>query len=385
MAARTIRLARNVDSIYPRMPTVQPDPDGVVHIGSYEPPRVRRGVSVAAVGALVLSVFVAATSFIRLPYDTVAPGEARAVNPLVTIEGHPSYRARGQVLATTVAVRTAVNPYQALDGWIDPSVDVVPREEIRGSVPEATFERLNQEAMADSKTAAQVAALRHLGYTHLGVGAEITLVDRRYPAASVLQPGDVIVEIGGAPVTDSAEAVAAIAERQPGDRLALTLRRPDGAERRVTATAGESPEGKARLGVQLTTKVQLPFTVRIDSGKVTGPSAGLAYGLEVLDLLTPGELTGGVTVAATGDLTFEGRVNPVGGIRQKTVGVRRAGAKVFVVPKSNEAEARAAAGSGLRIVAVEDFDEAVRRLGTLAGSNALALGSGSGREAPPRQ
>lgn len=335
---------------------------------------MRRGFSVAGVAAVAVAVIIAATSFIRLPYDTIGPGDASDVSPLVTIKGHPSFRARGQVLTTTVAVRTAVNPYQALGGWLDPTVDVLSRQELRGDIPDTTFERLNREAMADSKIAAQVVALHRLGFTDLEAGAEISAVDRRYPGAAQLRPGDVIVAVNGTQVKDSAGLVAAIGAQRPGDTISLDLAGNGDQRRQVRAELGRTPEGNARLGVQLTTKVELPFEITIDSGSVSGPSAALAYGLEVLDLLTPGELTGGGIVAATGELSADGKVGPVGGVRQKTVGVRRAGAKVFLVPKANEAEARAAAGSGMRVIAVADFDEAIARLGSLEGSNALALG-----------
>ena len=107
---------------------------------------------------------------------------------------------------------------------------------------------------------------------------------------------------------------------------------------------------------------------------VVGPSAGLAYALELLDVLTPGELTGGVDVAATGDLQPDGTVGPIGGVAQKTVTVRRAGAEVFLVPRANLEEARSRAGDSLRVLPVESFDDALRALGGLDGSNALALG-----------
>src|SRR5205807_5116988 len=107
------------------------------------------------------------------------------------------------------------------------------------------------------------------------------------------------------------------------------------------------PGGTGFLGVYLDTaglQIDLPFEIDIDSGSVVGPSAGVAYALELLDALTPGELTGGAKVAATGDLRLDGTVGPIGGVAQKAVTVRRAGATAFLVPKENYAEAKAHAG-----------------------------------------
>ena len=315
--------------------------------------------------------------YVQLPYDTLAPGSARAVNGVIEVKGHPTYPPQGKVFYTTVAVRERVNPYEALAGWIDPAVEVIPETKVRGTVPPDQFQRMNVEAMADSKTTAQVLALRQLGYANLGVGAEVVEVQPDTPAAPVLRAQDVIVAIDGKQVSSSSDAVTAIRARAPGDTLQLQVRRGDAAPADVSAVLAES-EGRPLLGVRLSTKIQLPFEINIDSGRVVGPSAGLAYGLELLDLLTPGELTGGSAVAVTGELLSDGTVGAVGGVAQKAVTVRRAGIKVFLVPKANEAEARANAGDGLEVRGVATFDEALKALGSLDGSNALALGKPGG-------
>jgi PDZ domain-containing protein len=311
--------------------------------------------------------------YVQLPYDTLAPGSARTVNGAIEVKGHPTYPPQGKVFYTTVSVRERVNPYEALAGWIDPAVEVIAETKVRGTIPPEQFQRLNVEAMADSKTTAQVLALRQLGYTDLGVGAEVVEVQPEMPATPVLKPQDVIVAIDGKPVSTSSDAVTAIRAKAPGDTLTMRVKRGDAPPADVSAVLAES-EGRPLLGVRLSTKIQLPFEINIESGRVVGPSAGLAYGLELLDLLTPGELTGGSEVAVTGELNGDGTVGPVGGVAQKAVTVRRAGIKVFIVPKANEEEARANAGDGLEVRGVATFEEALKALGSLDGSNALALG-----------
>ncbi|MEA2842737.1 MAG: Lon-like protease [Actinomycetota bacterium] len=330
------------------------------------------------VAVLVFSVLTAALGvsarFVSLPYDSLGPGTARAVNSVVSVKGHPSYPPRGQLLYTTVSVRERVNPYEALAGWLDPEVDVIPEQKVRGDTPADIFRQQNVEAMADSKTTAELLALRHLGFTDLGGGAEIVSVDPAMPAAPLLRPEDVIVEVDGQPVSTSDEAGTAIRAHKPGDTVRLRILREGSGPLDLEAPLGEGEEGRALLGVRLTTKVKLPFEITIDSGKVTGPSAGLAYALELLDVLTPGELTGGVPVAVTGDLQPDGTVGAIGGVAQKAATVRRAGAKVFLVPNDNLVEAKAHAGGKLDVRGVGSFDEALRVLGSLDGSNALALG-----------
>lgn len=327
----------------------------------------------ALIMTVVVSIFVVTARNIGLPYDSIGPGGTHDVGRLVTVTGHQTFPARGRILYTTVSVREQLNFYQAVAGWIDPDVDVVPARRVRGSIPPDQYRRLNIDAMADSKTVAQVLALRHLGYTDLGAGAEVVMIDPGLPAAQVLKPNDVIVAVDGAPVSVSSDAVARIRARQPGERVRLRIVRGE-QPMDVESDLVRGEEGQALLGVRLTTKVRLPFQVEIDSGDVVGPSAGLAYALELLDILTPGELTGGVPVAATGELAPDGAVGAVGGVEQKAVAARQAGVKVFLVPRANLEEAEAEAGDELDVRAVDTFEHALRELGSLSGSNALALG-----------
>jgi PDZ domain-containing protein len=118
--------------------------------------------------------------------------------------------------------------------------------------------------------------------------------------------------------------------------------------------------------------IDLPFDVAIDAEDVGGPSAGLAFTLSVLDILTPGDLTGGERVATTGTIGFDGSVGPIGGIEQKTVAAREAGVDLFLVPAAEVEAARADAGS-MRVVGVDDLADALAALDDVGG-NALALG-----------
>lgn len=353
-------------------PTLTLEQEGPSPANDPRPPSRHWPVALVAIGVVLTGLAVIAR-YVQLPYDTLAPGSARAVNSVIEVEGHPTYPPQGKLFYTTVSVRERVNPYEALAGWIDPAVEVIPETKVRGHVPPEEFRRMNVEAMADSKTTAQVLALRKIGYTNLGAGAEVVDVQSDMPAGPVLKAGDVIVAIDGKLVESSGDAVAAIRARAPGDTVRMRVERGTAAPFDAEAVLA-ADQGRPLLGVRLSTKIKLPFEIRIDSGRVVGPSAGLAYALELLDLLTPGELTGGSSVAVTGELLSDGTVGPIGGIAQKAVTVKRAGIKVFLVPKENEAEARAHAGKGLEIRGVGNFDEALQALGSLEGSNALALG-----------
>src|SRR6185503_168803 len=108
---------------------------------------------------------------------------------------------------------------------------------------------------------------------------------------------------------------------------------------------------------------------KIDAGSVGGPSAGLAFALDVLEQLGK-DVDHGRRIAATGALELDGTVSAVGGLEQKTIGVRRSGIRTFLVPAGeNAAEARRFA-HGIRIIPVHSFRQALRALATLSKSTA---------------
>lgn len=330
-------------------------------------PRLSRWVVVFAVVGLLAASVATAAQFVRLPYDSIGPGTAMSLSDSVTITGHAVYPPEGELFSTTVSVRERINPFEALVGWLDPDTDVVATQRVVGDLTPGEFRRLNQVAMADSKTTAQILALKHLGFESTVEGSEIIEVVPGFPASDLLRAGDLIVAVDDVVRPDPAAIVERIQATAPGDTLSLRIRRGTDPEIDVRAPLG-SEEGRTMLGVRMTERYKLPFEIEIDSGSVVGPSAGLAYALELVDLLTPGELTGGARVAVTGDLNPDGTVGAIGGIIQKAATVRDAGVKIFVVPKANEVEAREHA-DGLDIRAVETFDDAIGVLAGLPGSD----------------
>ena len=118
---------------------------------------------------------------------------------------------------------------------------------------------------------------------------------------------------------------------------------------------------------------ELPFDIQIDSGSIGGPSAGLAFALTIIDLLTEGELTGGNRVAVTGTITGGGTVGRVGGVAQKAAAAEAEGAVLFIVPEETVEDA-ASTTTSLTIVGVGSLEEALEALASLGGDvDELAL------------
>ena len=191
--------------------------------------------------------------------------------------------------------------------------------------------------------------------------------------------------VDGQLVDEPEEVGALLQPGGPGGEHTLTVERPAGSTTtiEVTLSTVASPDepGRAVIGIAPEDRVSgfdFPIDVTIDSGNVGGPSAGLAFTLAVLDVLTPGELTGGHRVAVTGTMALDGRVGPVGGAAQKAVTVRDAGYEVFLVPSDELAEVQAAVGDDLRVLAVDTLAEALDALDSLGGNAGSLAGAGAG-------
>jgi Lon-like protease len=356
-------------------PSVATEPD--------EAPR-RRLVRIWVTVGLVVTFLVAATvaaAVVKVPYVLLSPGSARATEPLISVEGAPSYPHEGSIDFTTVSLRKA-SALEALMGWLDPTVDVVEEEIVFGDQTPEENREANLQDMVDSKQVATAVALEELGYDVVqGTGAVVAAVLEDTPAEAILEPGDVIVEAEGQPVEVAGDVGVVTRSMSPGEVLDLAVE-PNGRGdvELVSATLIASPDDPSRALLGITTSTRdldfdFPFTVTIDSGSVGGPSAGLAFTLGILDTLTPTSLTGGRIVATTGTIDLNGFIGPVGGVEQKTVAVRRSGADLFLVPSSELDLARRFAGD-MRVEPVDNIDDALAALSTLGGGvEALAQGS----------
>jgi Lon-like protease len=210
-------------------------------------------------------------------------------------------------------------------------------------------------------------ALRELGYRvraqARGALIDVVLPDR--PAERALEPGDVITAVGATAVRGPDDLRRAIGKAGAGHRVRVTVRR--GTEtKRFVVVPERGDDGRPLIGViaEQDVDIRLPVRVRIDAGDIGGPSAGLAFSLDVLEELGR-DVDRGHKVAVTGELALDGAVRPIGGIRQKTIGARRAGVDVFVVPAGENAQDARRYAHGLRIVAVRSFQQALRALATL--------------------
>jgi PDZ domain-containing protein len=354
-------------------------------------PRRRWWIPLIVVAAL-LSVGIVGASYVGVPYVAYAPGDARPTSSRVEIKGRQTYPIDGQVLFVTVGT-PRLSALGWLVGTLDPSKnDIYTEKQVFGDQTEQQNRQENLQLMTYSKDFATYVALSKLGYP-VTVSDGGVVVDslclaqaqdgtctQQSPAAALLHPQDIITAVDSTPINVVPDLPAALKGKNVGDTINLTFKRGDQVMTQPTQLIASS-DGRAIIGFVPnpsppdTIKFGFPFEVQIDSGQIGGPSAGLAFTLALLDTLTPGSLSGGVEVAATGTISPGGTVGPIGGLKQKTIAVMRTGAKVFLVPASEIAEAQEAAkGSDLKIVGVTTLDDALNELASLGG-NATQLGT----------
>ena len=319
-----------------------------------------------AVGFVLLAAFAVLWA---VPSDKYIflPDEARAVAPLVDVEGEQPDDNGGGIYYVAVDVRKA-SLLEKLVPRIREGATLVDVSQVRApDQNEQEHRRAELASMRQSQEYAAAVALRALGYPIQIVprGAEIASVVDGFPAEGKLRPHDLIVAVDGQPVATPDEFRTALLQKRPGDSVRLRLR--DGDRRRVVeirTTSNPDRADRPFIGVLIREPdVKLPITVRINTGDVGGPSAGLAFALDLLEELGR-DVDRGYKVAASGELGLDGSVGGVGGIKQKTIGARRAGADVFLVPGDNAREAERHAG-GLRVIPVNSFRQALRALATL--------------------
>jgi Lon-like protease len=249
--------------------------------------------------------------------------------------------------------------------------DLVPEDHVLAP-GESDSERFKQDlgAMVNSQQVAQVVAERALGKPVQieRLGAEIAAVQEGYPAAKAgIRPGDVVTEANGRRVRSSSDLISVLSRLKVGDVARLVLQK-SGTKTVRTVAAPDDPN-RPIIGVSVGDAVRIgriPVKVKFDTGNIGGPSAGLAFALEIYDSLSGRQLLDGHRIAVTGQLDLEGGVHSIGGVKQKTIGAIEAGADVFVVPAGdNLKDARAESDGRIDVIGVTSFEDALRAIRAL--------------------
>ncbi len=312
---------------------------------------------------------IAATA-LPVPYLSQQPGPVFNTlgklgnEEFIAITNATTYATSGELDMTTVrevgGPQRTITLGEAVYGWLHPDIAVIPR---RANYPdEITAEQARTQstrAFASSQEIALGAVLRVLNIPFTeNVFVVDVIADR--PAALFLKSNDQILSVNGVKVNSIGETIAEVRKTTPGNKATIVISR-DGNESifEIPTVAAPDSESAGSIGAYLTSEINSSIQANFADQRVGGPSAGLVFALAIYDQLTPGELIGDNHIAVTGTITTTGEVGSIGGIRQKMIGARNAGATFFILPVENCEEAVKRIPAGLTAVPVSTLQQAI--------------------------
>jgi PDZ domain-containing protein len=300
----------------------------------------------------------------------LVPDKAHPLAALVTVPGGHDQTDGGGIYYVDVLERKASLLERIFPGLREGST-LVEHDDITppGFTDKERIEA-DRRAMELSQQIASAVALRQLGYkVRISLnGVRVAEISGNSNAIGKLKPGDVILAVAGKRVYTTTQLRDVVGGHRVGDVLRVTIRRK-GTQRRVDVRTGrEQGTGRPILGILAETSpalaIDMPLKIKFNLRNVGGPSAGLAFALQILEERGR-NVDHGYRIAATGVIEPDGSVGAIGGVKQKTIGARKAHVDVFLVPAGdNYREARKYA-HGLRIIPVKSFQQALRVLATL--------------------
>ncbi len=330
---------------------------------------MRRLPLLLSVLGVTLLIAAGALFVLRSSDFLITPDKAKPLAGRVTVQGEkPS--GPGGIYYVDVLVRRASLLERLLAPLRPEGAELLPeRALVAPGQSDADRRRQSLRQMDRSEEIAAAVALKQLGYD-VKASADGVIVDAvrsDVPANGLLQPSDVIVSAQGKRVRTPSDLRRLVGPLKPGTVVTIGVREGAATKTlRIKTVPDPAGSKRALLGVAVSqsAEIKLPVKVNIDLGDVGGPSAGLAFALEVMEELGR-DVDRGYKVAATGELELDGSVAPIGGAAQKTIGARRAGVDVFLVPAGDNAREARTTADGLRIIPVETFQQALRKLATL--------------------
>ncbi|PRZ38535.1 PDZ domain-containing protein [Antricoccus suffuscus] len=323
-------------------------------------------------GVVVLAVLLLIVLTVKVPFVAEVPGPTANTigkydgKQVIKVDGDIKLnKSSGNLNLTTVGIVENLTVFQAIEGWFDDGVSVVPTEVIYPpNVSREATDKQNKADYDNSENFAVAAALGHLGYP-----TKVVVVTP--PKGSDLKSGDAIDSVGGTAITSFADLQGVLKTIAPDTAVevgyqhfgvpattSITTQKP---------TGKDAGSGGSRLGVTVNARPYAPFNVTFAQNDIGGPSAGLMLTLGVLDLVGPKSITGGHFIAGTGTIDAEGKVGPIGGIRLKMKKAAEVGADIFLAPAKNCAEAMTDPPANLKVAKIDSLDSA---LDTIAKYNA---------------
>lgn len=283
---------------------------------------------------------------------------------------------------TTVSVQgcddKGITYWQLIKSELTSSDAVVERDNVcPKNISEKTVSQVSAAQMTGSQDSAVVAA-----WQLTKPDAKFTLTVEQAVTDSAKQAfkkGDKLVSIVDADsksvqITNYKQLREVLEKLTPGKPIKLTIER--GSATQEVSVVGAKPEDSSRkgamLGITLNVNPPAGHEVTYAVERIGGPSAGMIFALDIAQRLEGKNYAGTTPVAGTGTIDLSGNVGPIGGIKQKMLGAKHEGYKVFLAPAANCADVVGNEPKGMTVIPVSTLSEARTAMQRVAAGQAPA-------------
>jgi len=329
--------------------------------------RERKRRLIALCSVLSVLILVGLLGFLpTTDYVVESPGPVLNVNG--KLEGKDIISVKNTNIPTTPLAMTTVSVqgcddkgityWQLIKSELTSSDAVVERDNVcPKNISEKTVSQVSAAQMTGSQDSAVVAA-----WQLTKPDAKFTLTVEQAVtdgAKQAFKKGDKLVSIVDADsksvqITSYKQLREVLEKMTPGKPIKVTIER-DSATQEVSVL-GAKPEDSSRkgamLGITLNVNPPAGHEVTYAVGGIGGPSAGMIFALNIAQRLEGKNYAGTTPVAGTGTIDLSGNVGPIGGIKQKMLGAKDEGYKVFLAPVGNCADVVGNEPKGMTVIPV---------------------------------
>lgn len=283
-------------------------------------------------GTLIL-IAIYLFAFQPIPFYMEVPGKAFGLDEMIEVDNKFSDDP-GEFYITTVGIQQ-VTPMTALTS-IMPYRDLLSEQDLFGDIQDfEEYDVIQQYYMTSSgNTAIQVAFdAADMPYELQYSGVYVLQIIEESDFADSLKVGDTVKTVDGNAFQSSHDFIDYISQLEVGQEIEIEFERED----QMHSATGELmllESGEPGIGIGLVdnTSLQTDPMVKIHSGEIGGPSAGLMFSLQIYNQLVEENVHDHYKIAGTGTIAPNGEVGRIGGIEKKIVAANDEGAEYFLAP-----------------------------------------------------
>lgn len=184
-----------------------------------------------------------------------------------------------------------------------------------------------------------------------------------------IKVGDEIIAYDGIPIEQIDDLGEYINSLSFGDLISISFKRGDKEfSRDFEIFENEMQAGQKIIGLVISIlydfETDPAISFKFNEGE-QGSSGGFMLALSIFDLLVEEDIADGRKIVGTGTIDSEGNIGEIGGVGHKAKGAINAKADIFIVPKANYAEAKAALdakNSKIKLIAATNLEETINKL-----------------------